>query len=212
MRTIVAFFANPRTPPQLDLPSLSLAREMRDVMTTFSPLDAIMNPCSTPEKAVDDIVQYRPRVVLFSGHTVRGTILLEDEHTGAAVAPTCDQLHTIFAHSSIRIVLLFACHSSNVLERVLCDHHCGGIGFSTIVDDRAARTFSAGVMTCLQTQMRDYGRFHVESLFRAGIRAWCVCGFHIGDPMENSNFHGVPEVFLKSEGGGFSPFTYAGLR
>lgn len=198
MRAVVAFYSNPRVPPQLVqhlglFPLTKLTREMRHILRTLSPFDATIEPCASLKDVRTRVTQMRPRVVLFSGHSVHGTLLLENPSTGLATAPTPSELCLAFAHPALRIVVLLGCSTTEVLSKVLREGQTG-IGFSTIVDDSAAMTFATGLVRELARQVRTK-RFDATKLYEAGRRTWVKRGFVEADPRSGVG-HGVPALVV----------------
>lgn len=187
-RTVVAFYANPFLPPAMGMPPLQqLTREMRHLMRTVSPFDVSIEPCSSMEDVRTRVAQFRPRVVLFSGHSWRGTLLLENAQTGAAFAPPPAELRDALA--SVDVVALFGCHTADILH--VLQPRRAGIGFSSLVVDGAARAFAHGVATELGRQVRTR-RVDAARLHAAGLAAWEREGFVVGDPERGRETHGVP--------------------
>ena len=192
--TVAAFYANPRLPPQLGLgPLPSLTREMRHLMQTISPFDVAVEPCTSLDILHERVRQYRPRVVLYSGHAVRHSLLLENER-GNGVAGTHEQVHAAVDHSAIQILIFLGCHTCDVLRRVLHPWQVG-IGFVTQVEDDAARAFAHGLVLELAKQVRTR-RFEVLKLFSAGEASMKDAGYLQGDPKSDPQTHGIPLVVV----------------
>lgn len=120
----------------------------------------------TPRQLLQLLSQNRPAMVHFSGHgTKDGSILLEDER-GNSTQVTGETLRCLFKlyKSDIRLLLLNACHSSELVPALSDAIDCI-VGMNKEITDRAATTFSEGLYSAI-------GRGgSVENAFESGIVA-----------------------------------------
>ena len=190
-RFVVAFYANPRLPVQLNMPFLpNLTREMKHLMTSVSAFDVSIEPCSSIHDMHTRIRQFRPRIVMYSGHSTENTLMLEDPHTGRALMAQPAAVYETLNVASVRVVVLLGCHTRSTLAYV-CTNDRRGIGFATRVDDAAARSFAYGLIQELRRQTRTK-RVSAQRLYDSGLAAFHADGFRVGDPDHDRTHHGIP--------------------
>ena len=192
LRTVFAFYANPQLPPQLNLKTLTgLTREMKWMLKTISPFDVHIEPCSNSTDLKNRILQMRPRVVIGSCHSYRGLLILEDAKSSRGIVPENREL--LDAFRNVEILILIGCDSEKVLQQVMSPHQ-QGIGFSSIVEDRAATLFAQGLISELARQIKAK-HINAHRLFSCAVKTFTNGGFNIGDPAQDSRLHGIP-VFV----------------
>jgi hypothetical protein len=97
-----------------------------------------------PDDLLQNLNQYKPQIVHFSGHgSTSGDIILVDDY-GQPKPVTSNALKALFAtlKDNIQVVLLNACYTYSQAEAIVVNINYV-IGMSTAIGDKAAITFAA---------------------------------------------------------------------
>ena len=212
-RVVVALYANPRIGPsmaKLVTPLNALGREQRVLISKLSPFDFFMSPSTTKGDLLPTLQRFRPRVLLISGHTLGGKLLLEDENGKLSVDEMVSQAEMeqlVLQTPSLELVILMACESTRIRpsDKVLLSRRMRFITWSTVTEDEAALAFTSGAIQQLAREVkRESGRINSTAVFEAGLASFKESGFVIGDPYgsdlppdisEEDRPHGIVELF-----------------
>lgn len=208
--SVLALFSNPLASAAqrkvgIRLRPLRLGQEMQHLMRAIPSVYLDIQPSATLEAASAALQQKGPRLVIFSGHTHRGTLAFENdagalEMTGAAggagsfvrmLQKAVLKMGT-YSERELQYVFLNACTSLELARLILTStdlSHLTVICWSTLTADAAARTFAQGFCDALGKELQGLGGSLPEELpvvkaFVAGCRAFETAGYNWGDPAD----------------------------
>lgn len=206
-RKIVAFYSNPKLRTQIGMQFLSaIDLDMRYLLQTYSPFDVYLQPASMKEDIVRVLEMYKPEVVIWSGHTLKGELVVTTSKNIGETYAT-DELVTTIQNSKdtrLKLVCIMACQSGPICKRIAKETGIDAIGWDTIVEDHAAWIFSIKVFEYLLShdgvdahQVFEYAKEALEKCHTVGSKERC---FTMGDPLtktpvDNRWVSGIPRLY-----------------
>ncbi len=149
--TILLFAANPSASDRLRLDAEF--REIRNALRTelkSGDVKLEQRSAGRTEDLQDELLQYTPNIVHFSGHGTRNEEILFEESEGGARRVSKSAVARLFSllKGQIRVVLLSACHSRPLAEAI-GEHIEFVVGMKDALDDNVAIDFSAAFYKAL---------------------------------------------------------------
>ena len=207
-RRMVAFYANPMIPSRANMPYLPLGRDMRALISQLNPFDFFLMPATTLDFFTTTLQTYWPSVVVLSGHGVTNNLILEtpDGRGGHMVtsAVLVDALKAVYdrvdARQSPELFVFLACNTSEVVGAVSAAFPTAGvIGFTTLVEDEAARAFSTALFVYLADRFTENTKIDAKKTFDVAMKKFKQ-NFLVGDPITMARgqprVHGIPVLYI----------------
>lgn len=190
-RPILALYANPRLPERVQhtsgLQHLQLNLEMREFTDQMNAFDYHIEPAANASNMRTAVQLYRPEVLALSAHGTDGHVLLETLE-GRAELVSFDKLAgglaEAFGDRRPQLCILMMCSSEQFGIELATRLGCFVIAWSSVVEDRAARSFLGGCIRQLGAYLAQHGRMAADAtvVFEAGVAAFRASGFEVGDP------------------------------
>lgn len=182
-RDVVAFYANPKFPPKL-LPEFdhleALDTEMRHLLRTTNPFDIYIQPAVQYSDIRDTLHKYNPRIVVWSGHTFGGHIVLTNDNNIPQPIDASELCTLLENAPRLQLVVLMGCHTEKVCRRVSDTLNIPTIGWSTKVEDKPAYVFSKAMFNSMQTEIKK-SEISAQHIFNKALRGF-KNEFVVGDP------------------------------
>ena len=194
-RFVVAFYSNPvLTEGALRYglrPLSALTREMRYLIEMMSPIDFLVFPATTWDHMQDAIQRYRPQVILWSGHTAAGDLIVETKEG------LMDHKHYINASMlwallekvpTVKLVCLMGCETHRLVQQLKpTSSDCAFISWSTLTNDTPASVFTSGIVDSLQRSIDTNELVDASATFQEACRKFLEAGYRFGDPVPYMN-------------------------
>jgi hypothetical protein len=138
--------ARPPTAPAGTDPGLALDEEagaiQRAIRSSGDRLTIVTAWAIRPDNILEELNRYGPQVIHFAGHGTPDELWLKDGQAGA-VAITGTTWEELFNHfrETVQLVVLAACHSAPLAERVAKKIPCA-VGMTEDIDDAAILIFT----------------------------------------------------------------------
>jgi hypothetical protein len=137
---VLFFAASPAGTPQLDLEDEIRAIQLERSPGTLADRLEIVNIPAARAQDLGMLRTHEPGAVQFSGHGESGELLFQDDRGESRPLPTSDLAETFrLAGSSVRLVVLSACHSESHVEALLAHVECVVAMRGPVHDDDARR-------------------------------------------------------------------------
>lgn len=220
-RKIVAFYSNPnilaQTRHETRLPYLNaIDLDMRYILQTYSPFDVYLQPALMKGDIARVLELYTPEVVIWSGHTLGGALVMTTSENRAEMYPT-EELVKLFGglkNAGLKLVCIMACNSGPLCERIHEETGIDAIGWETVVEDHAAWIFSIKVFEYLLShegvdahQVFEHAKQAVEECHTVGSTERC---YTMGDPKTHTPqpgddrwVAGIPRLYSSHDSLGF---------
>jgi len=207
-RKIAFLYSNPQLSAHIRpylLPLNALTREMRVVISLLNPFDFIIQPATTIENFKETLTNYKPEIVFWSGHTIpgNGELLFETEKGTAKLIEHQEFADILKNMTQLNILILMGCKTDKIAKIISEQINIDVICWSTITEDRAAASFTSGMVRYIQYMLDKNSEITAKEIYDKGLLQFNQDNFKEGDPEIEMNLksipttHGIPTLILK---------------
>lgn len=210
-RNLVAFYSEPLVSekilqhvPQLRV-QLHLTRDMRMLIHSLNPLDVHMEPATTVQNIRDELARLTPSAVLFSGHAVDSTFIVENERgrperlKGDELAHILKNAYDENDETPLTFVGLLCCEGEEIAQAIAKDlPNCSIVFWRTIVENEAAQVFTKGLAEYMAKQFATNEPLNAQACFEHACQTFANEGYRFGQPDPtlgaDKRNHGIPAL------------------